>query len=116
MEPVVQPCTWSTGARPRKCSVSRTGKYNIFVPCELQFTCRLQRRDVYLDSGFLSPENAAVRCRHALGARTNVKKVIKRHSVCSVLPVLFCAYKESSLLGILIDLLGTALFLRWYWD
>ena len=32
------------------------------------FTRRLQRWDVYLRSGFLSPEHVAVRCRHALWA------------------------------------------------
>ena len=53
---------------PRKCSVARTGacgqsEYNICVPCDPQFTCRSQRWDVYLDSGVLPPEYAAVRCR-----------------------------------------------------
>ena len=33
-----------------------------------KFTCRLQQWDIYLDSGFLSREYAAVRCRHALWA------------------------------------------------
>ena len=55
-------------------------KYNIFVPCEPQLTCHLQRWDVYLDSGFLSPKYAAVCCRRALGACTNVEKVVNLHS------------------------------------
>ena len=40
-------------------------KYNGFVPCEPQFTCRPWRWGVYLDSGFLSPVLAAECCCHA---------------------------------------------------
>ena len=38
-----------------------------------KFARRLQQRYVHLDPGFLSPEHAAVRCRHTLWANMKVK-------------------------------------------
>ena len=57
----------------------------IYVSRAKQFRCRLQRWGVYLDSGFLSPEYAAVCCRRALWAYMNVINSIKYQPVVSCL-------------------------------
>ena len=57
-----------------------------------------QRWDVYLDSGCLSPEYAAVHCRHALWAYVKIRK-FQQTSTCSVLSVLICGYGVGALVG-----------------
>ena len=88
----------------RICSVSAPSgcPREICVPCELQFTCSSGTYIWTLDSCHTSMQLYVAAAPRGLAHMS--KRVFNLHSVCSVLPVLFCGYKVSSLVGILADM------------